>query len=37
MLSRQELDAWLHAHHVRATPDDEAHLEELFHLTLIHI
>ncbi|KAH8064099.1 ATP transmembrane transporter [Aureococcus anophagefferens] len=31
MLSRQELDTWLHAHHVRATPEDEAHLEELFH------
>ena len=31
MLSRRELDAWLHAHHVRATPEDEARLEELFH------
>ena len=30
-LSRSELDAWLHAHHVRATPEDEAHLEGLFH------
>lgn len=30
-LSREELDLWLRAHHVRATPEDEAHLVELFH------